>query len=79
MDHMGQVFIVVGYTTYTSFGQQSEEVHYIYPFTDPDEAMEFVSLARKHNDDVDRWEIVTETARTAQETYDAHRAWIKGE
>lgn len=51
--------------------------HYVYPFTDPDEAMLFVEWAQEHTDDVDRWEIITSTVRSARQTYDAHRAWVE--
>ena len=64
-----QVFMVYGWL--------GDYPHYVYPFTDPDEAMQFVTLAQAHFDDVDRWEIITETVRPARQTYDAHRAWVE--
>jgi len=64
-----QVFLATGWN--------GDYPQYFYPFTDPDEAMQFVELAQAHVDDVDRWEIITETVRTARQTYDAHRAWVE--
>ncbi len=57
-------------------GWLGDTTPYIYLFTDPDEAMQFVEWASEHDDDVDRWEIVTETVRSARTTYDNHRKWV---
>lgn len=73
-----QVFIAIGYVETQSGGSDFEDVRYVYPFTDPDEAMLFVEYASEHKDDVDRWEIVTETVRSARTTYDNHRKWVEG-
>ena len=62
---------------FLAYGWLGDYPHYVYPFTDPDEAMQFVEWAMQHNDDVDRWEIITETVRSAPDTYDAHRAWVE--
>ena len=62
---------------FLAYGWLGDYPHYVYPFTDPDEAMQFVEWVQEHNDDVDRWEIITETVRNAQDTYDAHRAWVE--
>lgn len=72
-----QLFIAVGYVETQSFGSSFEDARYVYPFTDPDEAMQFVEYASQHKDDVDRWEIVTETASDAKATYNRHRAWVE--
>jgi hypothetical protein len=65
---MRQVFMVYGWLR--------DFPHYVYPFTDPDEAMEFVDLVSAYDSDY-RWEIITETVRPAQQTYDLHRAWVE--
>ena len=67
---MSQVFIVVGECA-------DYACSYVYAFTDPDEAMQFVEWAQAHDDDVDRWEILTETVRSARQTYDRHRKWVE--
>ena len=72
-----QVFIVLGKTDTHKWGVDTEAVSYVYAFTDPDEAMEFVELAQAHKDDVDSWEIVTETVGTAKDIYYRHRKWVE--
>ena len=64
-----QVFIATGWN--------GDYPAYYYAFTDLDEAIQFVKYARAHTDDVDRWEILTETVRPAKETYDIHRKWVE--
>jgi hypothetical protein len=66
---MTQVFTVMGWVR--------DYPNYLYAFTDPDEAMQFVEWAQEHDDDVDRWEIITETVRSARQTYDTHRKWVE--
>jgi hypothetical protein len=66
---MTQVFLAIGKTDH--------DCTYIYAFTDPDEAMEFVELAQAHKDDVDSWEILTETVGTAKDIYYRHRKWVE--
>jgi hypothetical protein len=73
-----QVFIAIGWREGVSFGADYSELLYVYAFTDPDQAMAFVEKAQGHTDDaVTRWEIVTETVATAQDTYARHRAWVE--
>jgi len=68
---MEQVFIAVGECA-------EHACTYVYVFTNPDAAMDFVSLAKQHDDDaVTHWDILTERPRTAREAYAAHRAWIE--
>jgi hypothetical protein len=74
---MTQIFIAVGKTDTHEWGVSTEKVSYVYAFTDPDEAMEFVELAQAHKDDVDSWEILTETAGTAKDVYYRHRKWVE--
>ena len=74
---MTQVFIVLGKTDTHEWGVDTEKVSYVYAFTDPDEAMEFVELAQAHKDDVDSWEILTETVGTAKDIYYRHRKWVE--
>jgi hypothetical protein len=62
---------------FLAYGWLGDYPHYVYAFDDPDEAMQFVEWVQEHNDDVDRWEIITETVRSARQTYDAHRAWVE--
>lgn len=64
-----QVFCVCGWL--------GDTTPYIYLFDDPDEAMQFVEYAQAHDDDVDRWEIVTETVRSARQVYDNHRKFVE--
>ena len=63
---------------FMAYGWLGDYPHYVYPFTDPDEAMQFVEFAAAHSDDVDHWEILTETVRTARQTYELHRTWVEG-
>ncbi len=72
-----QVFIALGYNSVTKWGSEFEEVNYAYPFADPDEAIAFVDRVQEHNDDADRWEIITEVMRSADEAYAAHRKWVE--
>ena len=70
-----QVFIAVGKT---HVGDGEYETTYVYPFLDPDAAMDFVGLAKQYDDDgVDHWEILTEVNRTALAAFAAHRAWVE--
>ena len=62
---------------FLAYGWHGDYPAYVYPFDDPGEAMQFVEWAQDHNDDVDYWEIITETVRTARATYDAHRRWVE--
>jgi hypothetical protein len=71
-----QVFIVLGYIATQAEGSDFEDVTYVYAFTHPDEAMEFIEMAQQHNDDVDRWELLSETVQSAADTYARHRAWV---
>ncbi len=72
---MTQAFIVLG--KIGTNDHHADEVSYVYAFTDPDEAMEFVELAQAHKDDVDSWEILTETIGTAKDVYYRHRKWVE--
>jgi hypothetical protein len=72
---MTQVFIVLGKVGTND--HLADEVIYVYAFTDPDEAMEFVELAQAHEGDVDSWEIVNETIGTAKDVYYRHRKWVE--
>jgi len=68
---MTQVFIAVGECA-------DYACSYVYAFTDPDEAMQFVEWAQAHDDDaVTHWDILTETFGTAKSTYDRHRKWVE--
>jgi hypothetical protein len=68
---MTQVFVVVGECA-------DHACSYVYAFTDPDEAMEFVELVQAHDDDaVTHWDIVTETVGTAKDIYYRHRKWVE--
>ncbi len=66
-----QIFVALGTCA-------DHDCTYVYTFTDADVAMDFVALAKQHDDDaVTHWDIVTERPRTALEAYAAHRAWIE--
>lgn len=70
---MEQIFVAVGQCP-------AHDCTYVYTFTNPDAAIDFVALAKQHDDDaVTRWDIITERPRTALEAYAAHRAWVEGD
>ena len=64
-----QVFLAVGL-----LGGKPE---YQFPFTDCDEAMQFVEWVMEDPEcpHADEWEILTFTVLSARRAYDAHRAW----
>lgn len=61
---------------FMAYGWLGDYPRYVYPFTDPDEAMQFVEWVSAYDSDY-HWEIITETVRPAQQTYDMHCAWVE--